>query len=60
MVSQEVSSGNRALLIDSRESHAQSLSSILGFIEWGTLEWVESLEEAKHVLEEDSFSLLFL
>ena len=60
MGSQEVSSGNRALLIDSRESHAQSLSSILGFIEWGTLEWVESLEEAKHVLEEDSFSLLFL
>ncbi|MBT3196300.1 MAG: sigma-54-dependent Fis family transcriptional regulator [Gammaproteobacteria bacterium] len=55
-----MSPGNRALLIDSLESHAQSLSSILGFIEWGPLEWVPTIEDAIPLLQEASFSLLFI
>ena len=60
MASQAMSPGNRALLIDSLESHAQSLSSILGFIEWGPLEWVPTIEDAIPLLQEASFSLLFI
>ncbi|MBT3308747.1 MAG: sigma-54-dependent Fis family transcriptional regulator [Gammaproteobacteria bacterium] len=55
----EASAGNRALLIDAQEVHAQSLLSILGFIEWGELEWVSTMEEAAARMQEESFSLLF-
>lgn len=55
----EVSAGNRALLIDAHEVHAQSLLSILGFIEWGELECVATVEEAATLMREKSFSLLF-
>ncbi len=59
--SPEVHSGNRALLIDSREVHAHSLRSILGFIEWGELEWVSDLEQATQYLnQQESTTLLFV
>lgn len=58
---QEVGSGNRALLVDSQESNAHSLRSILGFIEWGELEWVSNLEQAKTYLsEQESATMLFV
>ncbi len=59
---QEVSSGNRALLIDAQESRAQSLRSILGFIEWGEMEWAATLEEAAPYLkgEQEPLSLVFV
>jgi sigma-54 specific flagellar transcriptional regulator A len=58
---QEARSGNHALLIDSREAHAHSLRSILGFIEWGELEWVTDLEQAvEYLRRQESTTLLFV
>lgn len=51
---------NRALLVDSQESHEQSLRSILEFIEWGELEWVEDVEQAALRMRQEQFSLLLI
>lgn len=52
--------GNRALLVDAHEAHSHSLQSILGFIEWGDLVWVDSLEAATECLQSASHTLLFV
>ncbi len=50
-----------ALLIDQQESRAESLRSILGFIEWGELEWAPNIEAAEPLIrQERTLALIFV
>jgi len=51
---------NRALLIDSQEMHEETLRSILGFIEWGELEFSSSIDGALSTLQSGIFSLVLI